>query len=158
MSRERSCNGTCYTCKEPLLGQKCICKSCLENPIQGLGDLYAKRRGLITRRNELQESLQLLMKAQVGPKFCIVLFELSWQDLVTTGDASFVGINTSLQEIEETQQIELRIWRDKAQKARIARERAQLQTLSTTRQATESNASAKAVLASSIDQVLLENL
>lgn len=98
------------------------------------------------------------MKAQVGPKFCIVLFELSWQDLVTTGDASFVGINTSLQEIEETQQIELRIWRDKAQKARIARERAQLQTLSTTRQATESNASAKAVLASSIDQVLLENL
>jgi len=55
------------------------------------------------------------------------------------------------------QQIELRTWRDKAQKARIARERAQLQIVSATRQATGSNASAKAALASSIDQVILMN-
>ncbi|KAL4538730.1 hypothetical protein Ndes2526B_g02985 [Nannochloris sp. 'desiccata'] len=127
MSRERSGSGTCYTCKEPLVGQKCICRSCLENPIQGLGDLYAKRRELIIKSSELQESLRVLMKGQ---------------------------------DIEETQQIELRIWRDKAQKARIARERAlaQLQTLSATGQAAESNASfasAKSALASSIDQLIL---
>lgn len=91
MSRERSGSGTCYTCKEPLVGQKCICRSCLENPIQGLGDLYAKRRELIIKSSELQESLRVLMKGQVGLQFLIFFFfKLSWQDLVATSDAAFV--------------------------------------------------------------------
>jgi hypothetical protein len=90
----------------------------------------------------------------------MLFFELSQQDLLSTTDHTFVGILTTLQEIEETQQSELRTWRDKAQKARIARKRAlaKLQALSASRQSITIDASfgaTKATLASSIDQVTL---
>lgn len=60
--------------------------------------------------------------------------------------------------------MELRLWRNKAQKAIIARQKAvaKLQALSTTRQAIENNKAsfgvAKTTLASSIDQARIQSL
>ena len=64
-----------------------------------------------------------------------------------------------MQEIEESQQIELRLWRDKAQKAKIARLKAlaKLEALATARPAPDkaktSSGIQRASLASSIEQV-----
>ena len=74
MSRDKSGSGTCQVCEKSLVSQKCICRSCLQNPTQELGELYAKRRELIHRSNELQESLRVLMERQVGLQLRHVIF------------------------------------------------------------------------------------